>query len=92
MNYDEHIDLLEKEQRDIELRILDLIEKRAAQSIDLNHGDQVAIISTDAIAVVDECYAKAENFHGDRCVEIIVKCHTRSGKQYVLQRYEVEKI
>lgn len=92
MNYDEQIEMAQNEIDALEMKILRLMEMQAQAGADLKNGDQVVIRRTDAIAIVDECYAKAENFHGDRCVEILVRCHTRSGKQHVLQRCEVEKI
>lgn len=92
MNYDEQIELAQSEIDALESKILGLMEKKAEENTDLKAGDQVVIISTDAIAIVDECYASADNFHGDRCVEVLVKCHTRSGKQHVLQRCEVAKL
>lgn len=92
MNYDEQIEALEKQQQALEDEILSILRQQAKEKIDLKAGDKVIIISTDATAVVDSSWAVASHFHGERYVETLVSCKTRSGKQHVLQRCEVAKL
>lgn len=92
MNYNKQIEALERQQQVLEDKIMELLKKQAKDKIDLNSGDQVIIKSTDAIAVVNSSWAVASHFHGERYVEILVSCNTRSGKTHVLQRCEVEKL
>ena len=92
MNYEEQIAELEKQQDDIEDKILRIIELKESEKIDLREGDRVLILRTDATAEVVSCKAVAETFRGDRSVQIIVMCKTHSGKIHELQRREVEKL